>query len=157
MPAAAPAGAPLLAPTFAHTPAWAGPAASGKLAYQADYRSSYAWSSLANFTADAVEQLGYDGAWFDSFSPSEIRNGADPEGNKVSVWDVAAGRPYTRAEAFAAQMTRLQRVWAALRARLGRTSRHVSTKPAAELPARPATLRRTPRSMRWRTGKREQE
>ena len=120
MPAAAPAGAPLLAPTFAHTPAWAGPAASGKLAYQADYRSSYAWSSLANFTADAVEQLGYDGAWFDSFSPSEIRNGADPEGNKVSVWDVTAGRPYTRAEAFAAQMTRLQRVWAALRARLGR-------------------------------------
>ena len=36
----------------------------------------YAWQSLANFTADAVTQLGYDGAWFDSFTPTEIRNGA---------------------------------------------------------------------------------
>ena len=114
VPAPAAAGAPLLAPIYKSTPVWDGAKASGKLVYQADYRSFYAWSSLANFTVDAVRQLGYDGAWFDSWAPDDVANGADPAGNKVAVWDVANGRRYTLAGAFAAQQGRLQSVWAAL-------------------------------------------
>ena len=119
VPAAAPQGAPVLAPVYITTPHWEGAGASGKLRYQADYGTFYAWSSLANFTVDAVQQLGYDGAWFDSFTPSEVKNGADTQGNKVSVWNVAAQRTYTRAEVYQAQQARLTRVWAAVKARLG--------------------------------------
>jgi hypothetical protein len=117
---AVPAGAPLLAPTFVHTPVWSGPKASGKLAFQAQYSSFYAWSSLTNFTVDAIQQLGYDGAWVDSFSPSEIRNGAGVGGEKVSVWNLNATRPYTPQEAYDEQMDRLQRVWAETHKMLGR-------------------------------------
>jgi len=76
--------------------------------------------SLANFTVDAVDQLGYDGAWFDSFSPSEVRNGADPAGNKVSVWNPATQARYTLQESYDAQQARLQRVWKEVHARLSR-------------------------------------
>ena len=120
-PAKAVAGSPLLAPVYVSTPTWGdGPGASGRLRYQADYASAYAWQSLANFTVDSVEQLGYDGAWFDSFSPSEVRNGADPAGNKVSAWNPVTSAPYTPQEAYDAQQARLQRVWKEVHARLGR-------------------------------------
>ena len=66
-----------------------------------------------------VQQLGYDGAWFDSFSPSEVANGADPGGLKVSIWNPAEGRPYTPREAMDAQKERLQKVWQSVHAQLG--------------------------------------
>ena len=111
VPAPAAAGAPLLAPVYVNTPVWKGEGASGQLRYTADYTSEYAWKSLARFTVDAVTQLGYDGAWIDSFSPTEVRNGADTAGNKVSVWNPANQRPYTPQEASDAQMDRLQKVF----------------------------------------------
>jgi hypothetical protein len=113
-------GAAILAPLYVHTPTWGtGPKASGRLSYQADYQSFYAWSSLSNFTVDAVQQLKYDGAWFDSYSPSEVANGADPGGLKVSIWNPSTQRPYTRREAMDAQKERLQHVWHAVREQLG--------------------------------------
>eukprot|EP00039_Didymoeca_costata_P025303 m.12887 g.12887 ORF g.12887 m.12887 type:complete len:1151 (-) comp4749_c0_seq1:169-3621(-) len=117
-PTSAPLGFPLLAPLYAKQPTWTDSNA-GKLVYQADYRSVYAWSSLANFTVDAVKQLGYNGAWVDSFSPSEFKNNADPDGNKVAVWDVVNGERYTASSSFSAQMERLQKVWASVKTQLG--------------------------------------
>lgn len=113
-------GTPVLAPVFGRTPVWVGPKASGKLSYQADYQSFYAWSSLANFTIDAVTQLNYDGGWFDSFTPSNVANGADVGGLKVSLWNTHTNRPYTPAEAHAAQRARLQKVFDYVYAKLGR-------------------------------------
>ena len=119
-PQAAAKGAAVLAPLYVHTPIWGSdPKASGRLSYQADYQSDYAWSSLANFTVGAVQQLGFDGAWFDSYSPSEVANGADPGGLKVSIWNLATGRPYTPREAMDAQKERLQKVWHSVHAQLG--------------------------------------
>ena len=111
VPRPAAAGAKLLAPVYVDTPVWKGKGASGELRYIADYQSEYAWKSLGQFTVDAVTQLGYDGAWIDSFSPSEVRNGADPAGNKVTVWNPVTNRPYTAKEASDAQMGRLQKVF----------------------------------------------
>ena len=54
--------------------------------------------SKANFTVDAVVQLGYNGSWFDSYSPSAISNNAGYGGEKVSIWNVGAARPYTDRE-----------------------------------------------------------
>ena len=53
-PRAAATGAAILAPLYTHTPIWGTSSkASGRLSYQADYQSFYAWSSLANFTVGA--------------------------------------------------------------------------------------------------------
>jgi len=111
-PAPAAAGAPLLAPVFVRGL----PKASGALPFIAEYATFYAWSSLANFTVDAVTQLANDGAWFDSYSP-RIEE-ADLGGAAVTAWNVAAGREMTYAEAFAGQVSRLNAVWADVLPRL---------------------------------------
>ena len=101
-----PAGEPVLAPALIGGL----PPGSGALPFVAEYDSFYAWSSLANFTTDAIAQQGVDGAWFDSFSPGNREQ--DLGGATVVVWSVPAGRPLSRAEAFAGQVARLNAVWA---------------------------------------------
>jgi hypothetical protein len=105
-PGSYPAGEPVLAPTFIGGL----PPGSGALPFVAEYSSFYAWSSLANFTVDAIAQQGVDGAWFDSFSPGNREQ--DLGGAAVEVWSIPAGRPLARAEAFAGQVARLNAVWA---------------------------------------------
>lgn len=111
-PGAFPVGEPVLAPTLVGGL----PTASGALPFIAEYTSFYAWSSIANFTVDAVQQQGVDGAWFDSFSPG-IRE-QDLGGQTVAVWNVSAMRPLTASEAFAGQVQRLNAVWARVHALL---------------------------------------
>lgn len=113
-PGAYPAGEPLLAPVFVGGL----PKASGALPFIAEYDSFYAWSSLANFTIDAVTQQGVDGAWFDSFSANTREQ--DLGGVTVAVWSIAAGRKLTAAEAFAGQVARLNAVWQSVLLRLPR-------------------------------------
>jgi hypothetical protein len=105
-PGSYPAGEPVLAPLFVGGL----PTGSGALPFVAEYRSFYAWSSLANFTVDAIVQQGVDGAWFDSYSPGT--RGQDLGGATVEVWSVPAGRTLSLAEAFAGQVARLNAVWA---------------------------------------------
>ena len=116
----APVGAAVLAPVYAKQNGSPLFTKSGKMVFQADYDSFYAWSSLANFTVAAVQQLGYDGAWFDSYSPSPVKNGAGAGGEKVSIWNRRTGRPFTWEEAMTAQQARLQRVWTDVIAKLGK-------------------------------------
>ena len=118
--AAAAAGAALLAPAYNHPPVWAGAGATGALPYVAEFGSFYAWSSLANFTVDAVRQLGYDGAWFDSFGGNRGAGLSDTAGSPVAFWNPREGRPYRPREVSDAQYERLQRVWRSVRGRLGR-------------------------------------
>lgn len=113
-PGAYPAAEPVLAPAFVRGLA----KDSGAQPFIAEYTSFYAWSSLANFTVDAVVQQGVDGAWFDSFSPSTWEE--DVGGVAVPVWDVATGAPLTAAGAVAGQVARLNAVWTDVLARLPR-------------------------------------
>ncbi len=105
-PGAYPAGEPVLAPALVGGL----PKDSGALPFTAEYSSYYAWSSIANFTIDAIRQQGVDGAWFDSFSP--VIRVQDLRGDPVFVWNISAGRDLTLSEAVAGQVARLNAVWA---------------------------------------------
>jgi hypothetical protein len=46
-------------------------------------------------TLKAIQQLGYDGAWFDSYSPSTVANDAGAGGEKVAFWNFDTNQHYT--------------------------------------------------------------
>ena len=68
-PRPAAAGAVVLAPAYAKSNGSPLFTKSGKILYQADYDSFYAWSSLANFTVAAVQQVHKGPAVNSSSSP----------------------------------------------------------------------------------------
>ena len=117
-PAAHDAGAVVRAPVYNKN--FPGFAAQGTLRYALDPTTALATEWLAINTSAAVRDGGFDGSWYDCFSASSFSaNAAD--GSRVAqnpahpasmAWNAAASRPYTPDDFGAANLARLQRVWA---------------------------------------------